>query len=238
MAGMNAEPHPASQPPAPPNTWPFRTAIAAGACFTLAFVAWSWFALTDSPVSRFDLKLATALQVVADHRTYWRMFFIVCTEAGGIRACIMLSAVGVAWAWRRNEKQFAFIWIAIAAGGGLVNLTLKEVLDRDRPPAHLRDRFVSQTNESYPSGHAMGSLIGYGMWAYVMQTRVRNVRVRGAVMCMLGLWIGMICFSRVFLRAHWLSDVIGGTLIGIAYLTFALTYWELRKTRRPKAAKL
>ncbi|MFO0866729.1 MAG: phosphatase PAP2 family protein [Gemmataceae bacterium] len=235
---MNADPLPNSQPPAPPNTWPVRIAIAAGIVFLLAFAVWSWFALTDSPVSRFDLKLATALKAVGDQRTYWRMFFIVCTEAGGIAACIMLSAVGVAWAWRRKEKRFAFIWIAIVAGGGLVNLTLKEVFDRDRPPIHLRDRYVSETNDSYPSGHAMGSLIGYGLWAYVIQTRVRNRRVGGAVMCALGLWIGTICFSRVFLRAHWLSDVIGGTLIGIAYLTLALTYWELRKMRRPKAAEL
>lgn len=238
IGNMNADPLPSSAPPAPAHTWPMRTALIAGALFLVAFIIWSYFALADTPVSRFDHDLATRLKVVAEHRTWWRAFFIFCTLCGGIRACITLSAVGFAWSWHRGEKQFAFIWIAIASAGGLVNLTLKEALNRDRPPAHLRDAQVSQENESYPSGHAMGSLIGYGMWAYVVQTRVRRRRVREVVLSAMGFWIGFICFSRVFLRAHWLSDVIGGTLIGIAYLTFALSYWEYRKTRRPKAAKL
>jgi len=238
ILNMNSDPIPASQPPVPPHTWPMRTAITFGVLFAIAFIIWTYFALADTRVSRFDQDLATRLKVVAEHRTYWRHFFIFCTMCGGIRACITLTAVGFVWAWRRGEKQFAFIWIAIAAAGGLVNLMLKESLNRDRPPAHLRDEFVAQTNESYPSGHAMGSLIGYGMWAYVIQTRVRRRRLREVVLSAMGLWLGFICFSRVFLRAHWLSDVIGGTLVGIAFLTFALSYWEYRRARRPKAAEL
>lgn len=208
------------------SPWPTKAALASAIAFAAAFVVWSVFALNETRVSRFDAELASSLKVVAEHRPYWRSAFVGFTLCGGIRAGIVLAALGVVWSWRRGDKRFAAAWALIVAAGGLTDLVLKQAFDRPRPPVHLRDAFVSQTNESYPSGHAMGSVIGYGLWCYALQNRIRQALLRLLAASGLGLWIGGICFSRVFLRAHWMSDVIGGTLVGIAFLLAALTLWE------------
>ena len=57
-------------------------------------------------------------------------------------------------------------WIAALVGGGVLDMTLKHLIQRPRPV--YAAAFLYSTSWSFPSGHAMGSLIGYGMLAYLL----------------------------------------------------------------------
>jgi undecaprenyl-diphosphatase len=86
----------------------------------------------------------------------------------------------------------------------------------------LRDPAVQERNASYPSGHAMGSTITYGALAYVGFVLFRKRAAKWTLAIVMALLVLTICWSRVYLRAHWCSDVIGGMAIGMAWLTFCI----------------
>src|SRR5262249_30213916 len=111
-----------------------------------------------------------------------------------------------------------------------LDLELKEAISRPRPSN--RDRHVNENNASFPSGHAMGSTIGFGMLAYLLWRESGPRRWRWLGIGIATLAILLIGFSRIYLRAHYLTDVLGGYAAGLAYLAACLTALELAR-RRP-----
>ncbi len=153
------------------------------------------------------------------------------THAGGISAMVALSAVGAALLWWRNYRLLALGWVIAAGGGGLFNIASKQVLDRDRPPEALRDAAVHETNKSFPSGHSMGSVIGYGMLGYVGVLLVRRRGERRVFLVCLVVLVLLIGLSRIYLRAHWLTDVLGGFAIGGFWVALCITWVEVMRRR-------
>lgn len=210
---------------------PFFVFLVFGLGFLGAFAAWSAFVFTMPAIAERDRALAESMSTRHDPVLRWVM--IVATYCGGVRANMALAAAGALWMWRHHRRRFAIAWLLIALGGGLIVLELKETFDRDRPDRTLRDPSVRQENESYPSGRAMGSVVGYGMLAFVLWQYQPNWRRRGLIVLGIAVWVVVIGLSRVYLRAHWLSDVIGGWLLGAAYTSLCMAVYLWRKRSRP-----
>jgi membrane-associated phospholipid phosphatase len=105
------------------------------------------------------------------------------------------------------------------AGAGVLQATAKWVVDRPRP---------NLDPWGFPSAHVLSLVVLLGYVAYVLATsnaaqRWRRLGAGGcaAVVC-------MVAYSRMYLDAHWLSDVLGGFTIGLAYLLFAL--WTIGRS--------
>lgn len=103
-------------------------------------------------------------------------------------------------------------WSALAAWGAAVVLSelligpVKALVDRPRPPGSL----VETTNASYPSGHAIASAVTLiGVVMALTAGRRRLHWMVGAVVL-----AAVVALSRTYLSAHWLTDVVGGTLLG------------------------
>jgi undecaprenyl-diphosphatase len=114
-----------------------------------------------------------------------------------------------------------------AGGGALLNTGLKSVFHRARPT------FASEfpvSSWSFPSGHAMDSLIGYGLLAYWLGERFPHRRfiIRYAAAAL----ILLIGFARIYLGVHYLSDVIAGFAAGTLWLTVCITGYQFAERRR------
>jgi undecaprenyl-diphosphatase len=111
--------------------------------------------------------------------------------------------------------------LALAGASFLICILLKFVLHRRRPH-NLKVESFGFRSYSFPSGHAFGPVIFYGMIAYLdfvsLPTTLSYVLVAG--LCLLVLLIGV---SRVYLNIHYPSDVIGGWLLGFAFLVAIIT---------------
>ncbi|MDA0799422.1 MAG: phosphatase PAP2 family protein [Chloroflexi bacterium] len=90
---------------------------------------------------------------------------------------------------------------------------LKLFVDRPRPPAEALIRITSDfSGLGFPSGHAFQSTLVIGLLIGVAALRMRPGRLRLATIGLLALLIVAIGFSRIYLGAHWPSDVLGGYL--------------------------
>jgi len=137
------------------------------------------------------------------------------------------------YVWRRGRVRLAVYLLVTTFGGGLLDTVVKEVVSRDRPS--LVDPVATAHGKSFPSGHAMSSTIVYGalllVFFPVIARRVRPYLVAGA--CVL---VAAICFSRLALGVHFITDVVGGVVLGLAWLaasTAAFSIWRVERGRPP-----
>lgn len=108
---------------------------------------------------------------------------------------------------------------------------MKLSFHRLRPPNPLIDKLV---NFSFPSGHATSPFIFYGLLTYlVLKTEIPKLH-KYTIAIILILFSLLIGFSRIYLRVHYLSDVLAGICIGFAWLFLAVWLFEKLKKRSEK----
>jgi undecaprenyl-diphosphatase len=126
---------------------------------------------------------------------------------------VLLVLVEAVLLYRRHRAEALFLLVAIG-GSVALNGTLKVTIERPRPVlpwAHVLPDF------SFPSGHSMNSLVFYLAVALIVW--VTYGRRIGAVAVAIALVIALgVGFSRIYLGYHYLSDVVGGFLAGLAWL--------------------
>ncbi len=157
----------------------------------------------------------------------------------GLGASVVLASVAglaaVVLAVRRRRAEAVFVALALV-GTLVLNEALKAVFQRPRPGFAWAE---VQSDFGFPSGHTMNSFVVYLALAFVAWRlggrRVGTVALALAVM--LAVSIGI---SRIYLGAHWLTDVVGGYLAGALWLLCLVAASDgvswLRRSRRPDAA--
>ena len=130
-----------------------------------------------------------------------------------------------------RKSWYQLLALALAVGGGsLLNILLKHFFHRQRPV--LENPLLTLSSFGFPSGHTMGSTLFYGLLALFVAHSVRTWRLRALTFCIAALVVALIGLSRIYLGAHYLTDVLGAIAVGLAWLAFCWTGVEtLRKWR-------
>lgn len=134
-----------------------------------------------------------------------------------------------------RKRWYQVLLLTLAVGGGsLLNILLKHFFHRQRPM--LENPLLTLTSFGFPSGHTMGSTLFYGTLAVFVAQSVKSWRWRVLAFWIAALVVVLIGFSRIYLGAHYLTDVVGAIAVGLAWLAFCWTGVEtLRKWRgRPR----
>ncbi len=193
------------------------------------FIALAAGIFLGGPLVRFDLWAAEALHTYASDASGLTDSFRVVGVPGSLEALSLISVlVAIALLLHRHWSALA-AWLVAVLGGEGLNLLLKELFARPRP--HFAHPLVVETSHSFPSGQAMESMVVYGMLTYfaVLTLRGRGKRavsVGGAIVLVI-----LIGFSRLYLGAHYVSDVVGGFVAGGAWLSAVITGWEVMRRR-------
>lgn len=143
--------------------------------------------------------------------------------------CIVIAIALIA----RGRRWLALGWVLALAGNGLLNQTLKHLFGRGRPLEQVG--LVLEPGFSFPSGHSSGSVVAYGMLAYLALRLLAPRWHLPALLAALAL-AGTVGASRLFLRVHFASDVIAGFASGAAWLALCVTSIELMRWWRQRAA--
>jgi len=188
------------------------------------------------PLTQFDVALLDWLHARAT-ATGYAVFNAISLLGSPVMLTILALAVALLLAARREWIVLAG-WLAAFAGGGLLDVVLKLVIRRPRPPGAAA--FLQHFSWSFPSGHAMASLIGYGMLAYVLTLLwIHRRSAQIAVVLGAALLIIAIGFSRLYLGVHYFSDVVGGYAAGVLWLSACISGLEVARGWRaglPSAA--
>jgi undecaprenyl-diphosphatase len=194
-----------------------------------AACAWAFFAIADEfpekgALARLDAFVTTWLQV---HGTETgESIFVVVGYFGTQILVALLVIVGIVLVARRDWRHLVVL-VATSGGGALLNAVLKTIFHRARP---MYSAEFHATWWSFPSGHAMDSLIVYGLFAYWLSRRRPAARVPLFVGA--ALIVGCIGFARIYLGVHYLSDVIAGYSAGFVWLMVCVTGYQFAEARR------
>jgi undecaprenyl-diphosphatase len=135
--------------------------------------------------------------------------------------------LGIALVMRGMKAEATTIAIA-AIGSVLLNTVLKKIFSRARP--ELWERILDVSSYSFPSGHALVSLVIYGIFGYLLSTRFPRWRVWLAIVT-LGLIIA-IGLTRLYLGVHWPTDIVAGYTAGMVWLMACIISLEIWRQSR------
>ncbi|MFN2475678.1 MAG: phosphatase PAP2 family protein [Chthoniobacterales bacterium] len=162
-----------------------------------------------------------------------------------MRAVTFLGSVGfvsavalciaVVLAVRRSFYNF-LTFVLTMMGGSCLNIFLKHLFHRQRPI--LEDPLVTLTSYGFPSGHTMGTTMLCGCLAIFAASAIRTRQAGLWPFVLATVWTAIIGASRIYLGAHYFTDVIGACCAGVAWLTFCWTAVEtLRRWRERHALR-
>jgi len=190
--------------------------ICAGICALLAWI------VTATEPTRLDGVL---LRFVAEHRTRWltkSMQVVTWLGSRWILGPLVIVVGGIFVLGRRDWRPGSRLVAALVGAAGLHSL-LGHVVARPRPPARLW--IDAYTGPSFPSLHATLTIAVYGMLSAIL-AHDRSPRTQVLIWSLAGLVTLTVGASRVYLGAHWPTDILGGYALGAAWLSFlvALTF--------------
>lgn len=188
-----------------PGLW--RPALAAFCFAVLVLLALQ--VVLHGPMLELDQDVA---HWMAAHRRLWiseTMLFVTNMH----ETTKVLAMTALLMAWRAARRDWRSVRALLVVPTGMVlNVALKESFQRARPV--MDDPLVQLATYSFPSGHAVASTVFYGMVCTLVFAHARSRALRAAAAAMAVLMVLLVVGSRVYLGAHYVSDVLAGIAEG------------------------
>ncbi len=179
--------------------------------------------LASEQIIRTDLAMATFL---ASLRTpFFTSFFLFVTELGSstsVLVCSLLAGISYLFV---SRKRYVFPFLTTAFGVTACISATKFLVARERPGVSIY--FYLEKLFSFPSGHAASTLAIFGFIAYVWMKTVNTPLFRSLILIGTVALVGAIGFSRLYLGLHYVSDVVGGYILGALWLIIGICITEL-----------
>ena len=170
--------------------------------------------------ARFDLPV---LRWFARHREPWLTTAMKTVTVLGDSALLipLVVTVGLALWWRLRRARPLMVLVAGYGGADLLSQAIRALTARTRPPpVYAVGHFAGH---SFPSGHATEATAAFGMLAFVIAALTPRWKWRVVAWTAAVLAAGLVGISRMYLGAHWLTDVLAGWALGGAWLFLVVT---------------
>ena len=152
---------------------------------------------------------------------------VTISELAGVQ--VTLAVIAAVALWLAVTRRFMTLahWVAAAAFGQVLVLALKYGLQRARPPT----AYAAIDEFSFPSGHAAMTIVVYGFLAFLLG-HGKPISKHGAFALTAAAIAALVAFSRLYLGVHWMSDVIAGFGLGLAWIAL-LSIGYIQHVREP-----
>lgn len=152
------------------------------------------------------------------------------TSLGGISVLSLFAVIAFAFLLIQRKRLSALLLALGLAGGVALSEGLKSLFERERPPALYQA--VDTLNASFPSGHALLSTVFYLSLGVMLTRAFPRKRLKAFVLGAAMLIAMLVGLTRVYLGAHWASDVLAGWSVGAAWAmalwlaSYAVARWQ------------
>ncbi|WP_422770553.1 phosphatase PAP2 family protein [Plantactinospora sp. WMMC1484] len=220
---VNAAPAEEAPPGQVAGRWvPLLVVVAIGLGFGLLLFL---VRLHLEPVMNVDRGVARELNEVVSPRSYLVNALNEITRLGGRPVMLWLVGVAALLLLMLPRVRLAVYLLATTAGALLLDPSVKSLVGRARPVVEAP--VAAATGNSFPSGHALGSMVVYGALLLVFLPAVRYRKLFTTAVTLIVVAIGV---TRIALGVHYLTDVLAGWLLGALWLS--VTAYAFRLWRR------
>jgi len=178
--------------------------------------------VAGDPLTKFDLTLANWLHSLATPTA--TTICVLISSLGEPVLAVVALIVAIVYALQRQWLHVG-TWVVALVGGEALNQVLKHIIARPRPV--FAQPLIPESGYSFPSGHALESVIAYGLLAYFAILVLQSWRAKTGAVCLATLLVGLIGLSRLYLGVHYFSDIAGGYAAGGVWLSTCIVAMEL-----------
>lgn len=191
--------------------------------------------LSLDPIVALDTRIENLLYAFRDPLLVKVCLWITLLAISKIVLCVALSLVVIFFLW--NKREFVIPLMVTMGGSSMFNLLGKVAFHRQRPAGV---GVYTETSFSFPSGHSTTAAALYGFAIYYLWRQTATFGLRLKILFAGVFLVAAIGFSRLYLGVHFLSDVLGGYLLGLLWLIIGICIAELnaRKEHPPAAPAL
>ena len=199
----------------------------------LVIAAWIFGAIAEDVVTHdaitvLDLRVANWFHAHARPGLTTLMLFI--TNWHDTIGTLVMTALFGLWLLARRARYWLLSLAVAVPGGMLLNVLLKYSFQRVRP--QFDNPFVTLVTYSFPSGHTVAATLFYGLLAAYLCCLPVRWAGRAAIVVAACLMVALVGLSRIYLGAHYLSDVLAAVAEGAAWLAICITASSTLRRRR------
>ncbi len=131
---------------------------------------------------------------------------------------------------RRTWRTAVILLMAILLSQ-FMKMGVKDLVARPRPTAENVNLLTRTRDYSFPSGHTVHYTVYFGFLCFLAFAEMKSFPLRAALFVVSAFMVLTIGLSRVYLGCHWLTDTLGGYLLGAAILSASIAIYRPRKDR-------
>lgn len=198
------------------------------------FFVYTFFGITrdflgQENIIQFDLRLLNLFSILRHPKLTNQMVFITYLAKGEIITLGVIVFTFIFYLFK--NWRFLYTLLISVLGGEFFVWIIKNTIERPRPP--LINALVSESTYSFPSGHTFVAIAFYGILIYFIIQSEKNKFFK-IISFILGIFlIILVGASRIYLGAHWPSDVLASFAAGSAWITILITSFKIKKKFNP-----
>ena len=203
---------------------------------SLVFGALAFNLYANGPLLAWDNAIANTLPAIGlESPPYIKTLMDTGFYVGDYLIIALVILLDIYYLYKRFWQELIMVTFGFA-GSTLLFYILSNLIARHRP---LTQIWIIEKIPGFPSGHAVAVVVFYGLLAYFLVPKMPSVFWKGVVIVAALLIIGFVGFTRIFTGGHYLTDVLAGYAVGIAWAGLFYTLVELyfQKRRRQNVEK-
>lgn len=204
-------------------------------CLFAALLAFLGLAILASTAAYFEIDLAITTALQAFEAPWFEALMILVSWFGRGLQGPLLTAVLVGLVYFAGYRWEAAMSLFAALGSNLLTILIKLAIGRPRPDEDLVAVFRMLSDFSFPSGHVTVYTSFGGFLFFLSYSLLRPSWLRALLLVPFGGLVALVGPSRVYLGEHWASDVLGGYLLGGAFLLITIEMYRRGRIKREEA---
>lgn len=189
----------------------------------LVFGALTYNLFAHGPLLQWDRALASTLPAIGLRSPAFVKYLMIAGFYVGKDVILVIDVLlSLYLLYKRYWRELTMVTVG-GVGELLIFHFLSTFIARPRPPTQI---WIIVNIPGFPSGHAISVVVCYGLLAYLLAPKMPSLFWKIVVSAAALLIIGFVGFSRVFTGGHYLTDILAGYAIGIAWFGLAYTLIE------------
>lgn len=214
----------------------------------LIFVLLAYNFVNQGPLIKYDIAIAESFHSLALRSSPLTINLMVAGYHMGIEGIAIFSVIlGLYFLYKKFWRELIIVISSIGISG-LIFIFVSNIFKRSRPFLLFKEQIWpdSPNIPGFPSGHTLSIVVFCGLIIYLLLPKIKSHSKRFLIILFLSLLAIYIGFSRLYIGDHYLTDIIAGYAIGIAWfgltvtlvdLLFQLNYLRKKRTNHGKRTK-